>query len=378
MRKRLSVLGSTGSIGIGVLKIARALKEEFEITALAAKSNIDLLEIQAKEFHPQIVCVQDEKKALELKKRLPGFRVEGGESAILEAATWPAADLIISGICGFSGIKPTLAALEKGKQIRLANKEALVAAGELVMSLSKKYHLPIIPIDSELSGIYQCLEGDKAEDVHRLVITASGGPFLNASYEDLAKATVDEALRHPNYRMGAKVTIDSSTLMNKGLEMIESHFLFDIPFDRIEIVVHPEQKIHGFIEFIDGSLIAQMSEPNMLLPIQFAMTYPEKRKSPLPYFDITKQPMHFFKVDKEKFRCLELAYAAIQEGGSLPCFMNAANEILVERFLQREIQWVDISGKLEKLMVRHQVQKNITLESLCATDDEARKEALMS
>lgn len=370
-------MGSTGSIGVSALKIARDLKEEFEIVALAAKSNIDLLEAQAKEFHPQIVCVHDEKKALELKSRLPGFRVEGGEQAIMEAACWGNADLIISGICGFSGIKPTIAALEKGKRICLANKEALVAAGELVMSLSRKNKMPIIPIDSELSGLYQCMEGKRAQDVHKLVITASGGPFLNTSLDALANATVDQALCHPNYRMGAKVTIDSSTLMNKGLEMIESHFLFEIPINQIEIVVHPQQFIHGFIEMVDGSVIAQMSEPNMLLPIQFAMTYPEKRKSPLPYFDITRQPMHFYKVDMQKFRCLDLAYAAIQEGGSLPCYMNAANEVLVERFLKREIHWMDISKKLEKLMTHHKVQKNITLESLCSTDHEARKEALL-
>lgn len=376
MKKRLSILGSTGSIGANALKIVRHLKEEFEVVALAANSNIDLLEAQAKEFLPKVIGVFNQGKALELKKRLPGFHIVGGEEGVLEAATWDSADFVLSGISGFAGIKPTIAAIEKGKQIGLANKEALVAAGNLVITLAKEKGVDLIPIDSEQSGVFQCLKGEKPKEVHRLILTASGGPFLHSSMEDLSIATVDKALCHPNYRMGSKVTIDSSTLMNKGLEMIESHFLFGIPTERIEVVVHPQQIIHSFIEFIDGSIVAQLSEPNMLFPIQFALTYPERRKSPLPYFDFTKHALHFFKVDKEKFRCLDLAYAAIKEGGSLPCYMNAANEMLVERFLKREIGWLEISRKLENLMHKHKVQKKLNIESLCSIDSEARKEAL--
>ncbi|HSX11863.1 MAG TPA: 1-deoxy-D-xylulose-5-phosphate reductoisomerase [Rhabdochlamydiaceae bacterium] len=376
MKKRISILGSSGSIGVNALKIVRHLKDEFEVVALAAKSNIDVLEVQAKEFLPQIIGVLDPSKAVELKKRLPNFNIVGGEEGILECATWSAADFVVSAISGFSGIKPTLAAIRKGKKIGLANKEALVAAGHLVISLAKENNVEIIPIDSEQSGVFQCLKGASAEDVHRLVLTASGGPFFHAHISELSDVTVDKALCHPNYRMGTKVTIDSSTLMNKGLEMIEAHFLFGIPTEEIKVVVHPQQIIHSFVEFKDGCIIAQMSEPNMLFPIQFAMTYPERKKSPLPHFDFTKHSLHFYQVDLQKFPCLDLAYGAIQAGGSMPCYMNAANEILVERFLRREIHWLDISKKLEILMHKHDVQKNLNIEFLCSIDTEARKEAL--
>ncbi len=377
VKKRISILGSSGSIGSNALKIVRHLKDEFEVVALAAKSNIDLLEVQAKEFLPQIIGVLDKEKAHELKKRLPHFHIVGGEEGVLECAAWDNADFVLSGISGFSGIKPTLAAIEKGKQIGLANKEALVSAGNLVISLAKQKKAHIIPVDSEQSGVFQCLKGESSKDVHRLVLTASGGPFFHANMSELSGITVDKALCHPNYRMGSKVTIDSSTLMNKGLEMIESHFLFDIPTNQIKVVVHPQQIIHSFVEFEDGCIMAQLSEPNMLFPIQFAMTYPERKKSPLPPFDFTKHSLHFYQVDLQKFPCLDLAYSAIQEGGSLPCYMNAANEILVERFLRQEIHWLDISRKLEKLMQKHSVQKQLNIDFLCSIDAEARKEALI-
>jgi 1-deoxy-D-xylulose-5-phosphate reductoisomerase len=377
MKKKVSILGSSGSIGTSTLKIVRRLSEEFEVVALAAKSNIDLLEVQAKEFLPQIIAVFDKEKAQELKKRLPQFNIVGGEEGILECAEWESADLVISAITGFAGIKPTLAAIGKGKKIGLANKEALVSAGHLALSLAKERGSVLLPIDSEQSGLFQCLQGSAPDDVRRLVLTASGGPFFHVSRHQLAEVTVDKALCHPNYKMGSKVTIDSSTLMNKGLEMIESHFLFGVPTEQIQVVVHPQQIIHSFVEFKDGNILAQMSEPNMLFPIQFAMTYPEKKEAPLPPFDFTKHSLHFYQVDLQKFPCLDLAYSAIRAGGSMPCYMNAANEMLVERFLREEIHWLDIAKKLEKLMGAHAVQKSFDIASLHAIDTEARQHALI-
>lgn len=376
--KRLAILGSTGSIGKNCLAIARHLgKEVVEVEALAARGSIDLLEQQAKEFQPRLVAVYDKEKALELQRRIPHIPVAAGQEGLEAVAALAEANLVISAMSGAIGLAPTLAAICAGKNIGFANKEVLVSGGELVMSLVRKHGIQLIPIDSELTALFQCIKGEGSKAVSRLLITASGGPFRSFSDAELQNVTVDHALNHPNYRMGPKVTIDSSTLMNKGLEMIEAHWLFQVPIEKIEVVVHPQQIIHSMVEFIDNSMLAQMCEPDMLVPIQYAITYPERYKGSLPHFDFLKNStLQFALPDMHKFRCLKLAYEALRTGGSLPCYMNAANEVLVQRFLSRQIAWRQIAATLEALMGRHAVMPIHSLEDILAIDKMARQHAL--
>lgn len=374
--KRIGILGSTGSVGKNALQIVRHLKEELSVTALAARTNSDLLLAQAREFHPKIVALWDKKRALELAKKLPGIEVLAGSEGIAAFAAEGPFDLLLSAIAGAEGIVPTLRALEQGITVALANKEALVAAGSLVMELVRKKKSNLIPVDSEHTALFQCLKGEPSSAVHRIILTASGGPFREHTLQQLGLVTIEEALCHPNYRMGPKVTIDSSTLMNKGLEMIEAHHLYGIAPSQIEVVVHPEQVIHSFVEFVDGSILAQLSEPDMLLPIQYALTYPRRLKSPLSFFDFQKyQKFEFCSVDRTRFRCLDLAYHALKIGGSMPCYMNAANEALVSRFLDKEIEWMEIGEKLDHLMQNHQVEYFLSLEKVLSIDAQARQEA---
>lgn len=374
--KSISIIGSTGSIGENTLKIIKHLKDELKVEALAAKSNIDLLEKQAKEFHPKMIGVYEKDKALELKKRLPHIEVVGGIEGIKAAASFASSDFVVSSMSGTLGLIPTLAAISAGKNVGLANKEALVSGGSLVMRLALEKNVSIIPIDSEHSAIFQCLMGEKKEEIRRLIITSSGGPFRLYRKEALATVSVKEALNHPTWKMGPKVTIDSSTLMNKGLEVIEAHFLFDIPVDQIDVVIHPQSVIHSMCEFIDGSIKAQMGEPSMIVPIQYAMTYPKRKKGMMPPFDFVKnQKLDFFMPDHEKFRCLQLAYDSVKAGGSLSCFMNAANEILVKRFLEGEISWQEIGEKLETLMLKHSILNVQSIDDVLLIDEEARKSA---
>ncbi|HRD55237.1 MAG TPA: 1-deoxy-D-xylulose-5-phosphate reductoisomerase [Parachlamydiaceae bacterium] len=374
--KRISIIGSTGSIGENALKIIKHLKDELKVEALAAKSNIDLLERQAKEFHPKIIAVFDKEKAVELKKRLPDVEVVGGMEGIKAAASFASADFVVSSMVGTLGLIPTLAAISAGKNVGLANKEALVSGGSLVMQLAKEKNIQIIPIDSEHSAIFQCLTGEKKEELGRLIITSSGGPFRTFSREQLLSVNVKDALNHPTWKMGPKVTVDSSTLMNKGLEVIEAHFLFDIPVEKIDVVVHPQSIIHSMCEFIDGSIKAQMGEPSMIIPIQYAMTYPDRKKGMMPLFDFVKnQKLDFYMPDLEKFRCLRLAYDSLKAGGSLSCFMNAANEVLVEKFLKGEISWQQIGEKLEDLMLKHSISNVSSIEDVLLIDSQARKSA---
>jgi 1-deoxy-D-xylulose-5-phosphate reductoisomerase len=269
---------------------------------------------------------------------------------LLEVASHPSVNYVVSAMTGAIGILPTAQAIKEGKTIGLANKEVLVSAGAYIMQLAKENNVSIIPIDSEHSAIFQCLQGNSFKDVRRLILTASGGPFLHTPQEDLASITVEKALAHPTWQMGPKVTVDSSTLMNKGFEVIEAHFLFDIPIDKIEVVIHPQSIIHSFVEYIDGSILAQMSEPNMMMPIQYALTYPERRESPLEPFAFAKHgSLQFFPPDIQKFQCLDLAFKALAQGGSAPCYLNAANEVLVGRFCRKEIGWHEIGIKLESL-----------------------------
>lgn len=376
MRKKIAVLGSTGSIGKNTLEVARHLKEDFEVVALAAKSNIELLETQAREFSPEIVAVFDKDRALELQKRMPDIPVEAGMDGLKTVASLGKADFVMLAIMGSSGLIPALSAIDAGKQIGLATKEVLISAGELIQRKVKEKGIDLIPVDSEHSALFQCLRGEKTSAVRRLILTASGGPFKDKSIEELEKVSLNEAMNHPNYIMGPKVTVDSSTLMNKGLEMIEARFLYDVDPAKVEAVVHPEQRIHSFVEFIDGSMMAQISEPDMLLPIQYAMTYPERKPGVLPPYDFTKNSnLTFFAPDKEKFRCLDLAEAAMKMGKSYPCFLNAANEILVERFLNQKISWIEIGTKLEKLISSHQPINLLTLEAILEVDGLAREKA---
>jgi len=374
--KKIAILGSTGSIGESTIRIARHLKNEIKITALAAKSNIDLLEAQAKEFKPEIIGVFDEDKALELQKRLPNIKVVAGMEGLEEVASHSSADFVVSAMAGTLGLVPTVAAIKAGKNIGLANKEALVSGGALVMSLVKEKGVQLLPIDSEHSAIFQCLNGEKRKEVNRIIITASGGPFRYFTPEQLAVATVDQALCHPTWKMGPKITIDSSTLMNKGLEVIEAHWLFDMPIEKIDVVIHPQSIIHSMVEFTDGSIIAQMGEPSMIVPIQYALTYPDRKPGLQSKFDFMKHnTLQFFMPDFNNFRCLKLAYESIKRGGSLPCYMNAANEVLVNQCLERKISWHDISRKLEELMSRHSVTPIKTLDDVLAVDAMARAEA---
>lgn len=375
--RELAILGSTGSIGKNCLAVARHLgNEEVRIVALAAKSNIKLLEEQAREFHPKLVAVYDLDQAQELQKRIPHIPVLGGMEGLEAVATHEKANLVISAMSGAIGLAPTIAAIKARKNIGFANKEVLVSGGAIVMSLVRSYGIELIPIDSELTAMFQCLKGESAKSVQRLLITASGGPFRNFTAAQLAEVTVDHALNHPNYRMGPKVTIDSSTLMNKGLEMIEAHWLFQVPLEKIEIVVHPQQIIHSMVEFIDNSMLAQMCDPDMLVPIQYAITYPKRYNGSLKPFDFAKNgKLEFFLPDMNKFRCLKLAYEAIRHGGSLPCYMNAANEVLVHQFLNKKIAWNDIANKLENLMARHSIKSVTCLQDILAVDEMARREA---
>jgi len=375
--KRLSLIGSTGSIGRSGCEVVRHLgPERAQIVALAAKQNIDLLERQAREFSPRFIAVFDEKKALELQKRLPHIPVAAGMEGVKAAAALAEADLVLSAMAGTLGLEPTAAALEAGKELALANKEALVSGGALIMRLAEERGARIIPVDSEHSALFQCLNGGSPKSVSRLLLTASGGPFRTYTEEELAGITVNDALNHPTWNMGPKITIDSSTLMNKGFELIEAHWLFGIPVEQIDVVVHPQSVIHSMAEFVDGSMLAQMSAPSMLVPIQYAVTYPERVPGLLQPFDFIKHSrLDFYEPDGNKFRCLHLAKEAIRAGKSYPCYLNAANEVLVERFLQQQFSWKEIGQKLERLLEKHAPQPVATFDEILAVDSAARADA---
>lgn len=371
--KRIAILGSTGSIGRNALAIVENHPQEFTITALAAQENIDLLEAQAKKFHPKIVALYNKDKALELQKRLPHLTVLGGMEGLCAVASHEDSDLVLSAIAGTHGLTPTVAALQAKKNVALANKEALVSGGEFVTRLAKQQGVSIIPVDSEHSAIFQCLKNESIENVRRIVLTASGGPFRTYSDEALQNVNIDQALKHPNWKMGPKVTVDCSTLMNKGLEVIEAHWLFNLPLEQIEVIIHPQSIIHCLVEYIDGSMLAQLNDPDMKIPIQYAMTYPERRQGMLAPFDFLKnQTLQFFLPDMKKFRCLQLAFDAIVSGRSMPCFMNAANEVLVNRFIKNQISWVEISAKLDSLMSQHTCTTLSNLDDILNMDKEAR------
>jgi len=374
--KKVCILGSTGSIGSTTLKIIKDSNNLYEVFALAANSNIDKLEKQAIEFKPKIIAVFDEKKAKELKKRLTNVKIVSSIDGLIEVAIHQDVDFVMSAISGSIGLIPTIEAIKNKKIIGLANKEVLVAAGDLVNQLIKKYKATIIPVDSEHSAIFQCLKNENKKTVKRLILTASGGPFLKYSEKQLEKIALQDALQHPNFQMGKKITVDSSTLMNKGLEVIEAHHLFNISQEQVDVIIHPEQIIHSMVEFIDGSILAQMSKPTMEIPIRYALDYPNREKSNIKNFDfINNARLTFTKPDKKKFLCLSLAMEALKIKKSLPCFMNKANEVLVARFLENRISWLDISKKLEKLMSFHTPKNLVDLSSVLEIEKEAIQKA---
>lgn len=376
--KKIVVCGSTGSIGQSTLKVAAHLKDEIEVVSLISYgNNLDLLEEQILTHRPKSVALFDEKKADELRMRSLSTRVLSGMEGIKELIQSDDNNFIMMAIVGLRALEPTLAAIEKGKTIGLANKEVLVSAGELVIERAKQHGATLIPVDSEHSAIFQCLQGSQKSDVSRLILTASGGPFYAYSMEALEKVSVQQALSHPTWRMGPKVTIDSSTLINKGLELIEAYWLFGFPLEKISIVIHPQSIIHSMVEFVDGVILAQMSEPLMLYPIQYALTYPHRKQGIEKSFDFMKNgKLEFSLPNTEKFRAISLAYHVLKEGASLPCYFNAANEVLVERFIRGEISWLSIVNKLDQLLSRHQpIAMGELVENVFLIDDRARREA---
>ncbi|GAB4226085.1 MAG: 1-deoxy-D-xylulose-5-phosphate reductoisomerase [Chlamydiales bacterium] len=374
--KAISLLGSTGSIGQSTLDVVRFHSDSFKIVALAAGSNELALEQQIKEFQPELVVIYDDKKARQLRQKFPKIEVLSGMKGLIAVASFAEADVVVSAISGAVGLEPTVAAINAKKTIALANKEVLVCGGEWIMNLAKRHHVTIIPVDSEHSALFQCLNGENTRHLRRIILTASGGPFRSYSYERLKKVQVEDALRHPVWNMGAKITIDSSTLMNKGLEVIEARWLFDVPPEKIEVVVHPQHAIHSLVEFCDSSILAQMSRPHMTLPIQYALTYPDRMPGLLSPFDFSKmQRLTFSQPNIKKFPCLKLAYDALKIGKSAPCFLNGANEVLVSRFLSKEITWAEIAIFLEQLLNEHVPNAIDTLEDILEVDRQARLRA---
>ena len=374
-KKRISILGATGSIGVQTLDVARLHPDLFEVEVLTANNNADLLIKQALEFHPNAVVIVNEDKYKAVSEALtPHYiKVYAGENALAEVAAWDTADMVVSALVGFSGLRPTLAALNSGKAVALANKETLVAAGSLVTKTAMEKKAPVIPVDSEHSAIFQCLVGEP-NDIARLYLTASGGPFLHTAADDFAKITKAQALKHPNWTMGAKVTIDSATMMNKGLEVIEAYWLFGVSADKIKVVVHPQSMVHSMVQFVDGAVKAQMGLPDMKLPIQYALSFPQRLSLPDAGLDFSN-PLHleFFSPDIEKFRCLALAYEALQRGGNIPCAMNAANEVAVAAFLEDKLAFVDIPDVVEEAMNATSFVADPGYEDLIATHAETQQ-----
>ncbi len=373
MIKKISVLGSTGSIGTQTLEIAR-YNQDIGITALAAGSNVELLEKQVREFHPKIACLWKEEAARELKRRIRDLdvKVVSGMEGLMEAACEPEAQIVVTAVVGMIGIRPTIAAMEAGKDIALANKETLVTAGHIIMPLAKEKGVKILPVDSEHSAIFQCLQGAGENRIHKILLTASGGPFRGRSREQLVGVQPEDALKHPNWSMGRKITIDSSTMVNKGLEVMEAHWLFDVDMDQVQVVIQPASVIHSMIEYEDGAVIAQLGTPDMKLPIQYALYYPERRFLPGDRLDFTKlKEITFDEPDMETFRGLKLAYEAGEAGGSLPTVFNAANELAVSLFLEKKIPYLAITDLIQGAMENHTTKAAPNVDQILAAEQEA-------
>lgn len=373
--KRIAILGSTGSIGTQALEVIAAHPDQFSVEVLTANGNVDLLIEQAKKFKPNAVVICDTTKLATLKSGLESddIKVFGGAASISQLMSMDTIDLVLTAMVGFAGLEPTLAAIENKKNIALANKETLVVAGDIVTKLALENKVSIYPVDSEHSAIFQCLAGEMHNPIEKIILTASGGPFRGKKKSELASITKAQALKHPNWTMGAKITIDSATLMNKGLEMIEAKWLFDLQASEIEVIVHPQSIIHSIVQFQDGSMKAQMGLPDMKLPIQYAMGYPNRLTSDFPRFDFTKFPQLTFEAaDEETFRCLALARWAMEKGGNLPCIMNAANEIAVAAFLRDELGFLQIAEVIEATMNQVSFESQPDIKAYQDSDEAAR------
>lgn len=375
MKKLLTILGSTGSIGTQTLDVVQMHNDRFEVYALTANNNVQLLIKQALEFKPEVVVIANECHYNTLKCALKEYpiKVYAGAKAIEEVASISIVDIVVTAMVGYSGLAPTIAAIKAGKRIALANKETLVVAGNIITELTLKHNATILPVDSEHGAIFQCLQGEDTNVVNKLILTASGGPFRTYDIEKLRTATAKEALSHPTWSMGNKITIDSASLMNKGFEMIEAKWLFGVDSDQIKVIIHPQSIIHSMIEYKDGSIKAQLGETDMRLPIQYALTYPERIKSPTPFLDFTKHnQLTFEEPDFKRFRNLEIAYQAMKQGGNLPCIINAANEVVVDAFLHDKVGFIEMSDIIEKTIHRLAFISNPTYEDYVACDAETR------
>ena len=370
--KKIAILGSTGSIGTQTLEIVR-YNRDIQVTALAAGSNIGLLEEQIREFAPKVACVWDEARAAELRVKVADLEVKvvSGMDGLIQAATEPEAEMVVTAVVGMIGIRPTIAAMEAGKDIALANKETLVTAGHIIMPLAKEKNVKILPVDSEHSAIFQSLQGAAGNPVAKILLTASGGPFRGRTRAELADVKVEDALKHPNWSMGHKITIDSSTMVNKGLEVMEARWLFGVEMDQVQVVIQPQSVIHSMVEFADGAVIAQLGTPDMKLPIQYALYYPERRYLPggrLNFWELSE--ITFEKPDFENFRGLSLAFEAGTTGGSLPTVFNAANELAVGLFLDRRIGYLTITDMIESAMRHHKTVQNPDVDQILAAERE--------
>ena len=368
--KQIAILGSTGSIGTQTLEVVRE-NGDIQVLAMAAGNNIGLLEDQIREFHPKLVAVWSEEKAKELRDRIKDTDTEVmcGMDGLIAVSVYEDVEILVTAIVGMIGIRPTIEAIKAGKHIALANKETLVTAGHIIMPLAKEYGVSILPVDSEHSAIFQSLQGNEHKSIHKILLTASGGPFRGKKEEDLLNIKVEDALKHPNWTMGQKITIDSSTMINKGLEVIEAKWLFDVDVDQVQVVVQPQSIIHSMVEYIDGAIMAELGTPDMKLPIQYALYYPERRFLPGDRVDFwTLGKLEFEKPDTDTFYGLELAYEAGRKGGSLPTVFNAANELAVSKFLNREIKYLEITEIIEDCMKAHKNIENPTLEQILETE----------
>lgn len=374
--KKISLLGSTGSIGTQCLDIVRENKEEYEVVALTCGSKAELLSLQIEEFNPKLAVVAREEDAVQLSKKHKQVEILWGKEGLIEAAKIDC-HMVVNGLMGMRGLEPTYNAILNGRDVALANKETLVAGGEIVMAAAKEKGIRLLPVDSEHSAIFQCLEGNEGRSINKIFLTASGGPFRGYTLEQLGKVTLEQALKHPNWSMGQKITIDSATMMNKGLEVIEAKWLFDVDVRQIEILVHPQSILHSAVEFEDKSIIGQMGVPDMRIPISFAMSYPRRLPNPRLGVDFFGQAANltFEKPNPEVFKCIRLAYESSLAGGTYPVVMNGANEVLVELFLQKKINFIDIQNNLERILESHKAEYNLDMEVILEADRQARAEA---
>lgn len=376
MKKQICILGSTGSIGTQALDIIAQHSDLYEVYALTANNRVDELAAQARRFHPAAVVIANETHYERLKNALadePDIKVYAGQSALDEIVEAEPIDMVLTAMVGFAGLAPTIHAIRSHKKICLANKETLVVAGELICRLAQEYQVPIIPVDSEHSAIFQCLTGEGDSGIDKILLTASGGPFRLFTKEQMSRVTAADALKHPTWEMGAKITIDSASMMNKGFEVIEAKWLFGVPVKRIQVLVHPQSIVHSAVQFCDGSVKAQLGMPDMRLPIQYAFSFPDRLPLDGQRLDLFRQPLEFFEPDLDKFRCLALAFEAIHHGGNMPCILNAANEIVNEAFRQAKCSFIAMADIIEKTMERVVFDANPTYETYIQTDQEARR-----